>query len=181
MDESDEDARWSSAEPPELAERLHGCAFQVGTDEQSLELYQGSDTIQQSFIMSGGKSNNNNAQSKKIRAEAQAIAKAVAAAMAEKPKQPPKRKERKERREPSEKRVLALNAPQVVHSLSTFFRFRAGSTPQSIVIEGRDLGATNISASSATPATFTVQYNGISCAAVSPIVALLTRDRKSVV
>jgi len=48
---------------------------------------------------------------------------------------------------------LFLNAPQLGAGIQCGFRFRTGTTPTSLIVEGRDLSATAISASSATPAT----------------------------
>jgi len=51
-------------------------------------------------------------------------------------------------------RPLFLNSPQLGAGISCGFRFRKGTLPTSLIVEGRDLTATAMSASSATPATF---------------------------
>lgn len=69
-------------------------------------------------------------------------------------------------------RQLNVNAGQEGNAhMSSYFRFKAGSTPSSVVIEGRDLCAVALTASSATPATyvsstFPVQ---VSTASVGPL------------
>jgi len=65
--------------------------------------------------------------------------------------------------QPQPVRGLNLNAPQLGHSVSTFFRFKKGSIDSSVVIEGRDLAAVGVTASSATPATYVNTADQISC------------------
>ncbi len=52
--------------------------------------------------------------------------------------------------------ALMLHSAQVDAGVGTFFRFRQGTLPTSIIIEGRDLGKVAITAASATPATAVV-------------------------
>lgn len=57
-------------------------------------------------------------------------------------------------------RMLSLNTPQMATSFSSGFSFRKGSIPDSIIICGRDLGATALAATSAVgavvPSNFTL-------------------------
>jgi hypothetical protein len=86
----------------------------------------------------------------------------------------PSKQRKNKARQPLPSGALALHGPQTGAQIETYFRFKAGTLPQSVVIEGRDLALTAVTASSATPSTF-VQSRFVISVDSSPSSALVNR------